>query len=89
MGFSRQEYWSGLLFPPPADLPHPGIEPPTLAGGFFTTEPPRIPHNVYIYQINMYTLKIYIFFKKFDVYLLIIIITHFWRWISMAEWAAL
>ena len=32
MGFSREEYWSGLLFPSPGDLPHPGIEPgsPTL-----------------------------------------------------------
>ena len=38
MGFSRQEYWSGLLFPSPGDLPNPGIEPcPALAGGFFTT----------------------------------------------------
>ena len=42
MGFSRQEYWSGLLFPLPGDLPDPGIEPmslmsPALAGGFFTT----------------------------------------------------
>ena len=27
MGFSRQEYWSGLLFPSPVDLPNPGIEP--------------------------------------------------------------
>ena len=27
MGFSRQEYWSGLPFAPPGDLPHPGIEP--------------------------------------------------------------
>jgi len=27
MGFFRQEYWSGLPFPPPADLPDPGIEP--------------------------------------------------------------
>ena len=27
MGFSRQDYWSGLLFPSPRDLPHPGIEP--------------------------------------------------------------
>jgi len=27
MGFSRQEYWSGLPFPPPGDLPDPGIEP--------------------------------------------------------------
>ena len=42
MGFSRQEYWSGLPFPPPGDLPDPGIEPaslklPALARGFFTT----------------------------------------------------
>ena len=41
---SRQEYWSGLPFPPPGDLPDPGTEPkppvaPALAGGFFTTEP--------------------------------------------------
>jgi len=41
MGFCRQEYWSGLLFPPPGDLPNPGIEPPSLmspalAGEFFT-----------------------------------------------------
>ena len=31
MGFSRQEYWSGLPFPPPGDLPDPGIEPRSLA----------------------------------------------------------
>ena len=42
LGFSRQEYWSGLPFPPPADLPDPGMEPtsltsPALAGVFFTT----------------------------------------------------
>ena len=37
MGFPRQEHWSGLPFPPPRDLPHPGV---TLTGGFFTTEPP-------------------------------------------------
>ena len=38
MGFSRQEYWHGLSFPTPRDLPDPGIEPesPALAGGFFT-----------------------------------------------------
>ena len=40
MGFSRQEYWSGLPCPPPGDLPDPGIEPeslssPALEGGFF------------------------------------------------------
>ena len=40
--FPRQESWSGLPFPPPGDLPDLGIEPasPTLAGRFFTTEPP-------------------------------------------------
>ena len=41
MGISRQEYWSGLPFPPPGDLPDLGIKPmslmsPALAGGFFT-----------------------------------------------------
>ena len=45
IGFHRQEYWSGLPFPPPGHLPAPGIKPasPALAGGFFTTEPPRKP----------------------------------------------
>ena len=46
MGFSRQEYWSGLPCPPPGDLPNPGIEPaflksPALAGGFFTASAQR------------------------------------------------
>ena len=41
MGFFRQEYWSGLPFPSPGDLPDPGIKPvflvsPALAGRFFT-----------------------------------------------------
>ena len=40
--FSRKEYWNGLPFPPPGDLPEPGIKPmslmsPALAGGLFTT----------------------------------------------------
>ena len=44
MEFFRQEYWSRLPFPPPGDLPDPGIEPwspesPSLASEFFTTEP--------------------------------------------------
>ena len=46
MGFSRQEYWSGLPCPPPGDLPDPGIETqslmsPALAGRFFTTSVTR------------------------------------------------
>ena len=45
MEFPRQEYQSGLPFPPPGDLLDPGVEPtspgsPALAGRFFTTEPP-------------------------------------------------
>ena len=45
IGFSRQEYCSGLPFPPPRDLPNPGIKPmslatPALTGGFFTTKLP-------------------------------------------------
>ena len=45
VGFSKQEYWIGLPFLTPGDLPDPGIEPTalvsaTLAGGFFTTVPP-------------------------------------------------
>ena len=42
MGFSRQEYWSGLPFPSPGDLPDPGIEPrsPALRGDALPSEPP-------------------------------------------------
>ena len=45
MGFPRQEYWSGLPFPSPGDLPDPGneSESPALVGRFFTTEPPGKP----------------------------------------------
>ena len=48
MGFSRQEYWSGLSPPTPGNLPHPGIEltslaSPALVSGFFTTAPPGKP----------------------------------------------
>ena len=44
MKFSRREYWSGLPFPSPGDLPNSGIEPvsPALAGRFFTTAPPQL-----------------------------------------------
>ena len=52
MGFSRQEYWSGLPFPSPGDLPNPGIKPmslesPTLAGRFFTTSTTWEAHTIY------------------------------------------
>ena len=45
MGFSRQEYWSGLPFPSPGDLSNPGIKPrfPTLQAGSLPSEPPGKP----------------------------------------------
>ena len=45
MGFSRQEYWSGLLFPPPEDIPNPGIElrSPALRADSLPSEPPGNP----------------------------------------------
>ena len=47
MGFSRQEYWSGLPFPSPGDLPNPGIEPgsPVLQADCVLSEPPGKPHS--------------------------------------------
>ena len=49
MGFSRQEYWSGLPFPSPGDLPDPGIEPgsPALEAEALTSEPPGKPRKHY------------------------------------------
>ena len=47
LGFPRQEYWSGLPFPSPGDLPHPGIKPvsPALQADFLPCEPPGKPIN--------------------------------------------
>ena len=44
-GIFQAEYWSGLPFPSPGDLPDPGMEPtsPALAGGFLIAEPPGKP----------------------------------------------
>ena len=58
MGFARQEYWSGLSFPPPGDLPYPGIElmfsaAPALVGGFFTTGPSEKSYIQYIMTLNI------------------------------------
>ena len=55
MGFSRKEYWSGLPFPSPGDLPDPGIKPgsPALAGVFLTTEPPGKPFIRYMICKNV------------------------------------
>ena len=47
MGFSRQEYWSGLPFPSPGDLPDPGIElgSPAFQADALTSEPPGKPFS--------------------------------------------
>jgi len=50
MGFSMQEYWSGLSFSPPGDLPNPGIQlmspvSSAFAGGFFSPYSPGKPHS--------------------------------------------
>ena len=63
MGFSRQEYWNGLAFPSPGNLPDPGIKltSPALADGFFTTELLGKPlinliwaHSNQLYGYNMH-----------------------------------
>ena len=64
LGYSRQEYWSGLSFPSPGDLPDPGIEPwsPTLQADSLPFEPPGKPYYlssliiciVILYALNFY-----------------------------------
>ena len=61
MGFSRQEYWSGLPFSTPGNLPNAGIKPrspvsPALGGGFFTTEPRGKP--IITYYIVLFLFKV-------------------------------
>jgi len=54
MGFSMQEFWSGLPFPSPGDLPDPGIEPrsPTLQADTLTSAPPGKPLNTRIQSLR-------------------------------------
>ena len=56
MGFSRQEYWSGLPFPSPVDLPDPGIKPgsPALQADTLPTEPPGKPLAHMILSVLIY-----------------------------------
>ena len=55
MGFSRQEYWSGVPFPSPGDLPDPGIEPrsPTLQADSLPSEPPGKPINTGVGSLSL------------------------------------
>ena len=54
MGFSRQEYWSGLPFPSPGDLPNPGIKlgSPALEADTLTSEPPAWPLTFIHFQTH-------------------------------------
>ena len=74
MGFSRQEYWSGLPFPSPGDLPDPGIEPgsPTFQENALTSEPPghSFLQGIFRYNLNQithdYTVKVTNKFKGLE-----------------------
>ena len=71
MGFSRQEHWSGLLCPPPGDLPNPGIEArsATLQADSLLSEPPGKP--IYIYKHTYIYIYIYIPLRIFSHYSLL------------------
>ena len=67
LGFSSQEYWSGLPSPPPGDLPKPGIEPMSLSllhwqgGRFITTSAAsEAQSEIYIY-LNIYTFYVVLY----------------------------
>ena len=59
MGFSRQEYWSGWSFPPPGDLPNPGIEPVSsaLQANSLLSEAPGKPNVAPLQGAKYYLIK--------------------------------
>ena len=79
--FSSQEYWSGLPFPSPRDLPNPGIEPqppalladsllPELPGktlGFPGSSDGKVYYNTFLMDVSTFTLAFYFFFLIFDI----------------------
>ena len=82
MGFSRQEYWSGLPFPSPGDLPNPGIEPgsPALQADALTAELSKkgylitFRHHFYLLSLAFISIRI-VFTYKTDTLLLFC-----WNW---------
>ena len=84
VGFSRQEYWSGLPCPPPGDLPDPGTEPrsvvsPALTRGIFTTSPTWEAQGFGGYTIKPKTLHIFCVIVHFIVtYVINSIINYFY-----------
>ena len=61
MGFPRQEYWSGLLFLSPGDLPHPGIElgSPALQADASASEPPGKPNLINMYEVSIMSINFF------------------------------
>ena len=87
MEFLRQEYWRGLPFPFPGDLPHLGIKPtsPALAGGFLITELPGKPCPGFLtpyfpLPLSLPSVSLYIYFWYLPPQLLNIVI---WSWLSL------
>ena len=81
MGFSRQEYWSGLPFPSPGDLPdHPGIEPrsPTLQADTLTSAPPG--------KLNCCSFEIYFKVKKFGLSVFILLSQDCFGYLCVCGW---
>ena len=85
MGFSRQEYWSGLPCPPAGDLPNPGTEPatpvsPTLTGRFFTTsttwetpQPPPSKKKKISHEVrNVSFIELYSDFEIYAFYIMLL-----------------
>ena len=72
MGFSRQEYWSGLPFPSPGDLPYPGIEPrsPAFQADPLTSEPPGKPSvRAYVNLIQNWDGLLLQMYHRFQIFL--------------------
>ena len=85
MGFSRQEYWSGLLFPPPGDLPDPGMEPSSLhllhwqEGSLPLAPPGSDDEHLFIFLLVIYipsSMKCLVIFAHFLFYFLTIFTVH-------------
>ena len=82
MGFSRQEYWGGLRFPSPRDLPDPGIKPgsPTLQADSLLSESTGTAINLENVMLSHWLKE-----KKPDYYFLSIVATHWQSWYKMRK----
>ena len=94
MGFSRQDHWNGLPCPLPGDSPNPAIEPesrvfPTMAGGFFTTEPPGFFNLLQTIQLTLASRWVNWFHRSILGKPLAILCTHSGAWTTLLKARAL